>query len=186
MDSNRFQIISEALYSYGASDFKEQLLETITLDELLWLSLSLQDQRTSFRAAWAMEHILLANKTLLLQYSKQVLHTYANANNWSVLRSVSKLVMALAKELKDNNGIFSEEEDESLINKTFEILGNLECPIAVRCNAYDILLALVGSQEWVAHELRLQIQFDLERNSTPALTSRGLRVLKKLERIPRS
>lgn len=184
MDSNRFQILSEALYSYSVSDFKEQLLATIPLEELLWLSLSPQDQRTSFRAAWALEHILMANDALLLQNKKQVLYTYYSATNWSVLRSISKLVMVLTKELKQQSHFLSAEEEENLVNKTFEILGKVECPIAVRCNAYDILLALASTQTWLVNELRIQIQFDLEKNSTPALSSRGLRILKKLERIP--
>ena len=186
MDLIRFNTISEALFSYGASDLNEQILNTISLEELPSLCSSLNNSRTSFRAAWALEHILIANRTLLLQQQPQILYIYSTTTNWSVLRSVSKLVIELIKELKHERRLLSEEEEENLLEKTFQLLSDIDCPIAVRCNAYDIVLALVPKHEWLAHELRIQIQFDLERSSTPALASRGLKVLKKLERIPRS
>ncbi|WP_164108112.1 MULTISPECIES: hypothetical protein [Sphingobacterium] len=180
MDSIRFNTISEALYSYGASDLNEQILKTISLEELFVLCTSTTHSRTSFRAAWALEHILINNRPLLLQNKNITLCSYATVTNWSVLRSLSKLVIELTKELKKNSN-FLDQEEESLLEKTFHILSNIDCPIAVRCNAYDILMALVPKHEWLANELCIQIQFDLERNSTPALSSRGMRILKKLK-----
>lgn len=180
MDSIRFNTISEALFSYGASDLNEQILTTISLEELLSICSSLNNNRASFRAAWALEHILIGNRTLLVQQKPQLLYIYSTTTNWSVLRSLSKLVIELTKELKRERKFISEEEEENLLEKTFQILNDVDCPIAVRCNAYDILMAYVPKHEWLAHELRIQIQFDLERSSTPALASRGMRILKKL------
>lgn len=176
MDKTRFNTISEALYTYGASDLNLNILESISLEELIFISRSTQDQRASFRAAWTLEHILLNNNKLLHQYQEELIDLYMVSENWSTLRSVSKILIRLTKELK----FIEEHKEEKLLEKTFQVLSDINCPIAVRCNAYDIIFALTPKYEWLTNELRIQIQFDLEKNSTPALSSRGLRVLKKL------
>lgn len=180
MDDRRFSIISEALYTYGASDLNEQLLKTISLEELVFLCASTRDSRTSFRAAWALEHILIKNRDLLQQTTKKLIESYFTITNWSVLRSLTKLIIEITNESRQHSHSLSEEEEEKLLAKTFNILSDIDCPIAVRCNAYDIIFALIPQHEWLANELRIQIKFDLEKNTTPALLSRGLRILKKL------
>lgn len=183
MNQNKFEQITEALYSYSASVLKEQILQIATLEELFEISLS-TIERAAFRAAWTLEHTLSDDLVLLAQKQSSIIDLYHKSNNWSVLRSVTKLVM----EILCTNDIYnlSADEEEIIINKTFAIVENKECPIAVRCNAYDILYALVIKHAWITTELKTQIRFDLEKNSTPALASRGNRILKKLERITKS
>ncbi|ERJ59771.1 hypothetical protein [Sphingobacterium paucimobilis] len=181
MDNQRFQTISEALYQYGASDLNKDILKHISIDELICVSTSTENQRAAFRAAWALEHILLSSVDLLHRYQKQIATLYITTTNWSVLRSISKLLLELHKASKKGLDLPDEDNEEKLLEKTFQLLADTNCPIAVRCNAYDILLAFVVKHPWLAHELRIQIQFDLEKKNTPALSSRGLRILKKLK-----
>ena len=180
MIETRFEKIKEALYSYGASDLNKNILENITLEELLHVASSTKDERAAFRAAWALEHVLLNDKILLQENQDEILQIYRVSNNWSVLRSISKMVMELTKH---SLHILSDEQIELTLNKSFHLMENLDCPVAVRCNVYDILFSFCQKEKWVAQELTTQINFDLERNATPALLSRGKRILLKLERI---
>lgn len=181
MDRARFHIISEALYAYGASDLNTDILKSVSLEELISVITSPIDPRASFRAAWATEHILIQSPQLLYKHRTEIIEAYLRSTNWSVLRSISKLVMQLTKPLQRDPSFLSEDNVERVLERTLNILSHRDCPIAVRCNAYDITFALTAKYTWLAQELRTQIQFDLEKNSTPALSSRGLRILKKLK-----
>jgi hypothetical protein len=183
MQQKRIDQITEALYTNSASVIKEGILKYATVEELYELCLY-PVERTAFRAAWCLEHVLLnADKEISRNKKTHTFQVYAKSNNWSVLRSISKIVMEtlelVAKDLE-------EIETERLLNKTFDMLENNECPIAVRCNCYDILFSLIYREDWLISELRQRIQLDLSKNETPALKSRGMKVLKKLERIAKS
>lgn len=184
MDQQRIDKITEALYNYSASVIKEGILQYTSLEELLELSLY-PIERTAFRAAWAAEHVLLANNNSKITFYKDaIISVYSKSNNWSVLRSYSKLVMEYLT-LTDITQL-NEIEFESILNKTFDVLENSECPIAVRCNCYDILCLLSAQHHWIVNELRNRIQLDLSINETPALISRAKKVNKKLERIAKT
>lgn len=185
MQQERINKITEALYSYSASVIKEGILQYASLDELFLLSLH-PKERIAFRAAWAVEHVLLTKKILLEQQRNRVLSIFATSGNWSVLRSYSKLVMELFENTTLVNTIENEDEIAAVLNKTFTMLENSNCPIAVRCNTYEILLAFARNNDWIPLELTNRIQLDLEKNNTPALRSRSKKVLKKLERIANS
>ena len=185
MHPQRIQQITEALFNNSASVIKRGILEYVTLEELLDLSLH-PDERTAFRAAWALEHVLLAdgNKNLLPYYSS-ILTIYNQSQNWSVLRSISKLLMLILKDQTTLNSI-QESDVENILNTTFGILEDQDCPVAVRCNTYDILCEFVYLHPWLAHELRQRMQLDLEKNEMPALKSRAKKVMQRLERIAKT
>lgn len=183
MLQNRIDQITEALYTNSASVIKEGILQYASIEELYELCLY-PVERTAFRAAWCLEHVLLnANKEVLFNNKMQTFQVYSESNNWSVLRSISKIVIETINLLVQ---ALEEMNTELLVNKTFDILENSECPIAVRCNCYDILCTLVDQQDWLIPELRERIKLDLSKNESPALKSRGLKILKKLERITKS
>lgn len=180
MQQKRIDQITEALYTNSASVIKEGILNYTTIEELYELCLY-PVERTAFRAAWCLEHVLLnANKEVLLNKKIQTFQVYSDSNNWSVLRSLSKMVMETLNLLVPG---LEEKETELLINKTFDILEDSECPIAVRCNCYDILCTIAENEDWLISELRERVKLDLSKNETPAIKSRSKRILKKLERI---
>lgn len=185
MHPQRIQQITEALFNNSASIIKRGILKYVTLEELLTLSLH-PDERTAFRAAWALEHVLQADgsKDLLSQYSS-ILKIYNQSHNWSVLRSISKLIMLILKDRKTLDSM-PESDVENILNTTFRILEDQYCPVAVRCNTYDILYAFVTLHPWIAHELRQIMQLDLEKNEMPALKSRAKKVMQRLERIAKT
>ena len=185
MHSERIEQIIEALFSQSASVIKRGILRYASIEELLKLSLH-PKERLAFRAAWAVEHVLLSDdKKDLHHWIAAIINVYKSSSNWSVLRSISKLMMEILQD-KDAFSKPTEEDAESILNTTFLILENSDCPIAVRCNAYDILVFFAPQHEWIIQELSLRIKLDLERNETPALKSRAKKVLKRLERIAKS
>lgn len=181
MQEERINKITEALFSNSASVMKDGILKYASVEELFELSLHTQE-RVAFRAAWFLEHILLSSEaeTILSNYDR-IIKVYIESNNWSVLRSITKILMTYLHQTDISS--LTENDVEKIINKTFNALENSDCPIAVRCNLYDILHLLIPQQRWLISELKYRIQLDLAINETPALSSRAKRILKKLERI---
>jgi len=182
MDNQKTKNNSAALYNYSAADFNLELLEKISLQDLTFLINNSKDERAEFRAAWALEHILLKNKELLIQQKNEIIQIFLNTKNWSVQRSISKIIMDLLKNPTKYLFDLDEELKGLLLDKSFKILEDKECPIAVRCNVYDIVFLAGKEEKWVLSELKTQIYFDLEKSSTPALLSRGGKLLKRISK----
>lgn len=175
---------SEVLLHYGASDLQpERIFKDISLEELLQLSVHASLERISFRASWALEHILLNDSPLLLQQQDTIISNYLQLDNWSSIRSYTKLLMKLLELNNTNKTTISPTASEAILEKTFAIVDNVACPVAVKVNAFDILFLQCKTYKWLANELKLQITFALEKDDSAALKSRGNRLLKKLERI---
>lgn len=175
---------SAALLHYGAADLHpERIFKDISLEELLQLSVYASQERIVFRASWALEHILLNDHPLLLKQQDTIISNYLQIDNWSSLRSYTKLLMKLLEFNNTNKTTISTTASEAILEKTFAIVDNIACPIAVKVNAFDILFLQCRSYKWLANELKLQITFALEKDDSAALKSRGKRLLEKLERI---
>lgn len=177
-DQNTSHFI-EALKHFGASDLNEQILKEVSLEQLLKWSKDDPDQRLCFRSSWALEHLLLKNNQLFNSTYNQLLENFKTLKNWSALRSYTKLIMWLLS--KSNKTIkLSDDQREIILEKTFDILEDSDCPIAVKVNGFDILYRLIPYYDWLAKELGLLIELNLEKENTPALKSRGIYILKRL------
>lgn len=182
MTSNKTEILKEALNHFGASDFNEDLLKEINLHNLLEWSILEKEPRLCFRSSWALEHILLKNNKHIDNIYEELVENYSQVKNWSSLRSYSKLMMWLLSK-KNETIILSEYELEKILEKSFKIIEDITCPVAVKVNAYDILFGLIPYYDWLANELKLLIELDLEKENTPALRSRGIKILNKLDKL---
>ena len=182
MAENKQHNISEALLTYGASDLSIDILKHCSLQDLLELSVDPKQARVAFRASWALEHILLKHTELFKGIIPTLLSNYTFTDNWSSLRSYTKLWMWLLSE-KNTAYNITPEQEEQLLEKTFAIIEDSDCPVAVLVNAYDILMYLVPNHPWVAQELRLQLELSLEKEASAALISRAKRLFKKLSRV---
>ena len=179
MTANNIENLKEALISFGASDLNENILNDISLTELMELSVDESKPRLCFRSAWALEHILLKNTNLFSSSYKILISNYVKLNNWSSLRSYTKLVMWLVSN-KNLDIQLTEEERENILEKTFQIIENSGCPVAVKVNGFDILYDLCPYFEGLSQELKVLIELNLEKENTPALKSRGTYILKRL------
>ncbi len=182
MSTQKHQQQSEALLQYGASDFTLDLLKEIPFLDLAKLSVNLDHPRVAFRAAWAMEHIVLKNTFLIKDHQDLLIQNYCFSENWSVLRSYSKIMMWMCSKANQSFEI-TELEEENIIEKTFQIIEDSTCPVAVLVNAFDILFQCIPNHPWLAQELKLQIELQLEKEASAALKSRGNKLLKALSRI---
>lgn len=180
MDNQRKCKITAALHKCSAADFNDNFLQEISIDELIIIINSSRDNSTAFRAAWALEHLLLQHRELFTTYKDEVVYLFYNSTNWSVLRSISKLIIALLKKPLRYVFYISEEVSGRLVDKAFQLLEDKDCAIAVRSNAYEIAYILGMDEPILLQELKIYILLDLERNSTPALLSRGTKILKKI------
>ncbi len=170
---------AEALYHYGASDFKLELLEKFPLNSLLEWSQQEENGKLAFRSAWALEHILLGNTALFDGLQTKLMEGFCQLANWSALRSYSKLLMYLSSDVEKVN-LINEDQAMAIIEKCFGILENSDCPVAVKVNVMDILYAFIARYDWIKNELRLLIELELEKEATPALRSRGAKILKRI------
>ena len=166
----------------GASDLTIKLLDQYSLAELMAWSVDPQHSRLAFRAAWALEHILLDNPHLFTSLYPEILKNYSYTMNWSSLRSYTKLLMWI---LSDKNQAFTctELEEEAILEKTFAVVEDRACPVAVLVNGFDILKAMIPNYPWVAQELQLLLELHLEKEPSAALKSRGHKLMKHLAKL---
>ena len=78
------------------------------------------------------------------------------------------------------------DQDEKLINCGFDWLTTPGIPIAVVANSFDLLYTLSRRHEWIKEALEAEINLLLDRGTTPAIRSRGQKVLKQLRRSSKS
>ncbi|MFZ4261235.1 hypothetical protein ACFRAE_04285 [Sphingobacterium sp. HJSM2_6] len=179
MKLNQEKTNQEALLTSSASDFNTKLLELVSLNELLAWSLQEENPRLAFRSSWALEHLLLKNVQLFDGIHAQVIDGYNNLKNWSALRSYSKLLMWLCSK-KNQQYTLSDVQEIALIEKSFFLLDQPNCPVAVKVNVMDILHLQIEKHDWIRNELKLLIELELEKGATPALRSRGAYILKRI------
>ncbi|WP_039053679.1 hypothetical protein [Sphingobacterium sp. T2] len=69
MNPEKFSTITAALLSSSAASLKQEVLKVATINDLFELANRVEDARICFKASWALEHILLSEKKLLLSYA---------------------------------------------------------------------------------------------------------------------
>lgn len=72
------------------------------------------------------------------------------------------------------------DDFDSILEATFDWLINPKTPLAVQCNAMDIVYRLSPYHDWIKEELKVVLEQKLLVKSA-ALNSRTKRVLKKLK-----
>lgn len=182
MSKNNQEQLIQVLLQNSALDVYKNILHAYRVEDIFALAQQDKQARLAFRATWTLEHLLLDRLELLDRYKVQVTELFVDSQNDSSLRSNSKLIMILLQ----RKTILSDDAQEAIIHKAFQLVERNDCPVALLVNCWDILLLCSINQPWIAEELRTHIHFQLERNATPASLSRGNRILKNLERITNS
>lgn len=133
-----------------------------------------------FRAAWILELIYEGFPEKLDQDIPAILDAYHRQQNPGAMRHFTKIMMA-ATDTTDKVGKLSESDIEHLVSTTFDWMINPSTSVAVQVNCMDILFNLRSRADWIQDELEEQINF-LLKDGSPALQSRGKRVLKKISK----
>ncbi|WP_282636016.1 hypothetical protein [Sphingobacterium thalpophilum] len=180
--SEKINFLSVTLRSFEVADFSLDILQGISLRDLLDISLE-KDKVVSFRAAWVFETIVLKDSRLLQGLLPQFFGNIRMQKNWSCLRSYSKILMYLTA---DKNTVYplSQDIEEELIEYAFQWMIDPKCPVAVLVNCLDILNNLSKKHSWIKEELLAQIHYFQQMKPSPALLSRTNRILKKQRAKP--
>ncbi|WP_051959885.1 hypothetical protein [Sphingobacterium sp. ML3W] len=174
----KLEIFSAIYTQYQVADFSLNILRGLSLSDLLILSTYQEDKQLAFRSAWMFETIVLKEKSLLDRDLSQLLIKNIRAlENWSCARCLSKVLLYLTSK-KAKYTLLTKEENETIIEVSFNWLIDPTCPIAVLTNCMDILNQMSENHTWVKEELYAQVEYQLRINPTPAIKSRSLKILK--------
>lgn len=176
-DSKKIEELSIVLRNFKAMDFSLSDLNGITIKNLLQLSIDYQFKQVGWRSAWVLETLVLANSSYLSAIQNELIDSLSDQKDWSSLRSYSKILMELTNPKK--SFVLSNDQEEIIIENSFNWMIDIECPLAVRCNCMDVLYHLSSERKWIKDELVEQINLFL-KTPTPALASRGNKILKRI------
>ncbi|MDM1295738.1 hypothetical protein HX021_15715 [Sphingobacterium sp. N143] len=172
----KIHFLSVTLRSFEVTDFSLDMLQEISLQDLLDISLE-KNKTVSFRAAWVFETIVLKDTRLLQGLLPSFFSNIREQKNWSCLRSYSKLLMYLTSK---QNRLYPLDEhiEVEIIEHAFQWVIDEQCPVAVVVNCLDILNQLSQKHTWIKEELLAQINYFQRVKPSPALLSRTKRILK--------
>ena len=133
----------------------------------------------AFRAAWILESVETQYPQRFIPILDPFLTGYQKQRNFSCQRHYTKIMMRLTQ--KNSPSIYQCKlhnfNFEPIIDTTFEWLINPKTPVAVKVNCIEILVNLRSKSDWIADELKAQIEF-LLKDGGPAIQSRGKKMLK--------
>lgn len=177
-DPKRVKFLKEDIRQYQAKVFDLDFVEKhgFTVSDLLSYSYY-PDTQVSFRAAWLLEHVCIKRPAVIPRIYDTFIDRLSEQKHWGTIRSYTKIAM-LATHAK-TAVLYTDEQEETLIEQCFNWLINPRCPVAVVVNCLDILYNLRKRNPWIEEELKAQIQH-LLKTPTPALASRANRILKRI------
>lgn len=153
----------------------------LSIQEIFELSFH-SDQVLGFRAGWLLEAIAEFDAERFTPILPQLLSSLAVQKNLSCQRHFSKilLIMIHPKAPSSYRAALQSVDREPIVETLFSWLIDPQTPVAVLANCMDVLYYFSKEFDWIQKELSLQIEFLMEQRNSPALFSRGKRVLKKL------
>ncbi|GAB3926738.1 hypothetical protein [Mucilaginibacter myungsuensis] len=140
-----------------------------------------KDEGIGFRAVWVLENIFLDHPDAFLPHIPYFLDRFKDVTNPGCKRHYSKITMHLMeKQAPDNVKQFvSTLELEPAIEKCFDWMIDPEVKVAVKVYAAEALFAMRKRYDWIADELKAQLQFMMREGGTFANTA-GKRLLQAL------
>ncbi len=135
----------------------------------------------AFRAAWILENVFLQHPELYLPDLEYLLSKMEVIKAPGCKRHYAKIVMHITDPkapqlIKDKVQTINLEQ---IIEQLFDWMIDPKIKIAVKVFAAEALFNLRGRYDWIADELKNQLQF-LMRNGSAAIQSRGRKLLKEL------
>lgn len=173
------------------SNYTEHLISLTANQDIGMLHELCYDQKNrsiAFRAAWILEFVAYVYPERFLAVMEDFLTRLPQQNNPSCQRHFTKILMLLTdpKALPIYQAAFAQANKENIVEVAFEWIIKTDTPVAVKANCMDILYNLYNmcrEYDWIADDLRNQVEF-LMRDGSPALQSRGKKMLAKLASPP--
>lgn len=155
-----------------------------SVSELFELCFIKQKPAVAFRAAWVLENVSLKYVAAFLPYFHTFITRLPEQKSQSCQRHFTNILLQFCSPkapliLKD---ALATVPDQSILVETIvEWLIASKTPIAVRVNCLEILLYFSDTYDWLKDELKAQTEYYL-RDGSPAMQSRGRRILKQLHK----
>jgi len=145
------------------------------------------DKAKAFRAAWVLESIAAHYPQWFTPYANTFLATLKTQKNPSCQRHFTKILMFMTARNASvlYRQALADADRERIVETVFEWLIHPDTPVAVAVNCLDILVYFIKEFDWISEELEHQILMRINQGS-PAMDSRGKRILKKLRSRARS
>lgn len=155
----------------------------VDLDKLLPLCV-IEDTRNNLalHAIWFLEKYALAHTADLPIIFDFLLDNRLRITIEGAQRILGNIYL---QALKSSSCAITQEQDEELINCGFDWLTTPGKSIAVVANSFELLYTLSLRHEWIKEALESEIRLMLERGASPAVLSRGQKVLKLLHCKPK-
>ncbi|MCL7986773.1 hypothetical protein M8998_02345 [Sphingobacterium sp. lm-10] len=156
----------------------------IDLDQLLQLCVS-KDVKSNLalHAIWFLEKYALAHTARLPYIFDFLVANLASVSIEGAQRILGNIFLQALKNLPQNTA--TEGQEEALINCGFDWLTTPGKSIAVVANSFDLLYILSLRHAWIKEPLEAEISLLLERGTTPAIRSRGQKIVKQLHKMPK-
>ncbi len=132
-----------------------------------------KDTVLSQRSAWVMSSCVIAFHTLILPYLKQLLENLKNPVHPAIKRNSIK-VLELIEIPEAFMGLAT--------NVCFEVLLSNKEEVAQQAYAMSVLYNIATKEPELKNEIKLVIE-DMIPNGSPAILSRGKKVLKQLAKL---
>ena len=154
------------------------VVESHLIPELIDLTFH-KEAKFAFHAAWILENVWICYAN---EFNKHILffsERYHFQENQSCRRHFTNIMMDLAAERRLQ--VLGSDLKMQLVETTFRWLIDPPTPVAVKVNCLDILFFMRDEDDWIAEELREQTVY-LLKDGSPAMQSRGKKILQKLQR----
>lgn len=156
----------------------------VPMAELHALCYDAGNPKLAFRAAWLLEYIAVHHPARFMVVAQIFLTRLPNQKNPSCQRHFTNILRRLThpRAPEPYGQVIRSANREQLVETVFNWFIDPCTAVAVQANCMDVLLNMSGEFEWIRDELKLQIEF-LLRGGSPAIQSRGKKILEKLARI---
>ena len=139
------------------------------------------DKNIAFRAAWILENVFLQSPLRYEDDLQYLISSIKDIKYASCQRHYAKILMHITDPdvpliIKDK---MQQMDLEAAVEQCFDWMIDPKVKIAVKVFAAEALFNLRHRYPWIAEELANQVKF-LMRNGSPAIQSRGKKLLRQL------
>ncbi len=156
----------------------------VPVTELHELCYDTASPQLAFRAAWLLEYIAAHHPDRFMPVCYLFLDRLASQRNRSCQRHFTNILRRLThpKANHEYRHALQSADREQLVETVFSWFIDTQTPVAVQANCMDVLFHMSSEFGWIKDELMQQIEF-LLRDGSPAIQSRGKKILEKLAKI---
>ncbi|MEC3881274.1 hypothetical protein [Parapedobacter sp. 10938] len=140
-----------------------------------------KNRMLAFRAAWLLEYIAVHHPDRFVTIAAPFLTRLPSQKNPSCQRHFTNILRRVTHPRAPQiyrDALFATSR-EQVVETVFNWFIDPHTPVAVLANCMDVLSDFSEEFEWIREELKQQIEF-LLRDGSPAIQSRGKKVLEKL------